>query len=526
MKQVFAQLALVWRELGLNQKVSVIAAALVVIGGLTALSIWANRPQMKLLYGGLDDKEAGSIISALQDAGVPYEIGAGGRSIMVPSNQVYSARMDLASKGLPSGGGVGFEIFDRTNFGISDFVQRTNYMRALQGELSRTIGEVQGVRSARVLIVVPESRLILRGDEVRPTASVFVDTGAGRLDVAQVSSIRSLVASAVQGLQQADVSVVDNHGTILSEELNTDPMLGTASSQMKFRKQIEDYLSSKVESMLTRVLGPGSAIVRVAAEINDEVAVISEEKWDPEGQVARSENTLEDVSNSTEATTGPQPVGVVANIPAQNNDPNAAQPTRSVNTSRTSRNQNFEINRTVTNVTRAPGSVTRVTAAVFLSPRPSGESAANAEPTPRTEEEIASLRQVVANALGIAARTPEEIERAITIVETPFQPVVTAGVPSPSALRGLGDHLWPAIALLVAAGIFIAFFVALRKTKPEQITFELIEDEEPAAPTPQLMPSQKDHKISPELLNEMIQQKPENVGVTIRQWLSQRNPSV
>lgn len=522
MKQLFAQLALVWRELGLNQKVSVAITAIFVIGGLVALAMWANRPQMKLLYGGLDDKEAGAILTALQDAGVPYEIGPGGRSIFVPANQVYKTRMELAAKGLPSGGGVGFEIFDRTNFGISDFVQRTNYLRALQGELARTITGLQGVREARVMVVIPENRLILRGDQIRPTASVFVDTGGNRLETPQVNAIRSLVAAAVQGLQPSDVSVVDNHGNSLSEELNTDPMLSTASSQMKFRKQIEDYLTQKVESMLAQVVGPGNAVVRVAAEIDNEMAVISEEKFDPEGQVPRTENVMEDVSNSVESGGNQQPVGVVANIPAPNQQAGAgAPPTRTVNTSRTSRTTNFEINRTITNLTRAPGSISRLTAAVFVSPKSPEQP--NAQPAPRTPEEIAALRQVVAHALGITTRTPEEMERLISIVETPIQPVVTAGLPQPTGIKGL-DQLWPAVALAAALIIFIAFFLALRKTKPEQITFELIEDEPAPPPPPALLPNRKDHKISPELLNELIQQKPENVGVTIRQWLAQRGP--
>jgi len=191
MKQVFNQFSLIWRELGLNQKISIVLAGAVVIGGLTSLLFWSNKPQMKLLYGGLAEKEAGEVLAVLEESGVKYEIGGGGRSIYVAADKVYKARMDLAAKGLPTnGGGVGFEIFDRTNFGISDFVQRTNYFRALQGELSRTISQVQGVRSARVLVVVPENRLLLRGDETRPTASVFVDTGTNALNPSCVNSIR------------------------------------------------------------------------------------------------------------------------------------------------------------------------------------------------------------------------------------------------------------------------------------------------------------------------------------------------
>ena len=156
--------------------------------------------------------------------------------------------MDLAAKGLPSGDGVGFEIFDKGQFGLSDFVQRTNYLRAIQGELARTISQLQGVRAARVMIVQPENRLLLTDQGVKSTASVFVDLGGGRLDPDQVNAIRHLVANSVQGLVPDQVAVVDNHGHVLSEELKQDPTLGTASSQIRYRQQVEDYLAKKVES--------------------------------------------------------------------------------------------------------------------------------------------------------------------------------------------------------------------------------------------------------------------------------------
>ena len=151
-----------WRQLGLNQKITLGASALAILGAVAALLFWAQRPDMKLLYGRLGEKEAAEVVAALQAQKVPYELGAGGTSVYVPSNMVYKARADLASKGLPAPDGIGFEIFDRSNFGISDFVQRTNFTRALQGELSRTIAQIRGVRSARVMVVLPENRLLLK----------------------------------------------------------------------------------------------------------------------------------------------------------------------------------------------------------------------------------------------------------------------------------------------------------------------------------------------------------------------------
>src|SRR5882757_962207 len=242
MKSLLEQFRRLWSQFSAPQRITLSLAAAAVIVAMVALVMWAQRPEMKLLYGKLGEKEASEVVASLEAQGVKYQIGAGGGSIYVPSDRVHRIRMDLAAKGIPGGEGVGFEIFDRSNFGISDFVQRTNFTRALQGELARTIGQLNGIRSARVMVVMPENRLLLKSPDSRPTASIFVDAGGSTLAVEAVNSIRSLVANAVEGLRVDDVAVIDNRGNVLSEELKSDPTLGGASSQIKFRKSVEDYL--------------------------------------------------------------------------------------------------------------------------------------------------------------------------------------------------------------------------------------------------------------------------------------------
>ena len=367
----FAQSLLdLWKQFGVNQRVSLIVAAVAVIGGLIGVVLWSQRPDYQLLYARMGEKDAASVIGYLQAQNIPHQVSAGGTAVQVPSNLVYKLRMDLAAKGLPSGDGVGFEIFDKGQFGLSDFVQRTNYLRALQGELARTISQLQGVRSARVMIVQPENRLLLTAQGVKPTASVFVDVGGGRLEADQVNSIRHLVANAVQGLQPDQVAVVDNRGHVLSEELRQDPTLGSATSQMRYRQQVEDYFAKKVESMLATVIGPGNAVVRVSAEIDTEATVLTQDKYDPDGQVVRSQTVSEDSNNSSEARTTGGAVGVSANVPDKNGG--AAETAHPVSTSeqvRKNRTTSYEINHTTTNVTRNPGTVKSLTAAVFVAPR-------------------------------------------------------------------------------------------------------------------------------------------------------------
>jgi flagellar M-ring protein FliF len=186
----------------------------------------------------------------------------------VPADKVYQVRMQMAGKGIPRGEGVGFEIFDKANFGISDFVQRANYTRAVQGELARTISQLDQVESARVMIVMPENRLLI-DNQRKPTASVFVRVkGNGQLPSAAVNSIRFLVANSVEGLQVNNVSVVDNQGNVLSENEENDSVAGLSNNQLTARRNFEQYLTKKAEGMLEKVLGPGQAVVRVSADLN------------------------------------------------------------------------------------------------------------------------------------------------------------------------------------------------------------------------------------------------------------------
>ncbi len=194
----------------------------------------------------------------------------------------------MAGKGIPRGDGVGFEIFDKANFGISDFVQRANYTRAVQGELARTISQLDQVENARVMIVMPENRLLMDNPAQADRLGLRPGEGSAQLPASAVNSIRFLVANSVEGLQANNVSVVDNMGNVLSENEDNDSVAGLSNNQLTARRNFEQYLSKKAEGMLEKVLGPGQAVVRVSAEINWDTTTRTEEKFDPDGQVART----------------------------------------------------------------------------------------------------------------------------------------------------------------------------------------------------------------------------------------------
>ncbi len=530
MKNFTQSLFELWKQLGLNQRVSLIVAALAVAGGMIGVALWSQRPDYQLLYARLAEKDAAAVISHLQTQNIPHQVTAGGTAVQVPTNMVHKIRMDLAGKGLPSGDGVGFEIFDKGQFGLSDFVQRTNYLRAVQGELARTISQLHGVRAARVMIVQPENRLLLTDQGIKSTASVFVDVGGGRLETDQVNAIRHLVANAVQGLAPDQVAVVDNRGRTLSEELKQDPTLGTASSQMRYRQQVEDYLSRKVESMLSAVIGPGNAVVRVSAEIETEAVTQTSEKYDPEGQVVRSQTQTEDINNSTEARAGGGASGVSANVPEKAaGTPEASRPISTSEQNRKNRTTTYEINRVTTNTTRAPGSVKTVTAAVFITPRPPVPPPAGAAPgtapTPaprRTTQELEALRQIVVNALGLRPANGQPVETLVSLQETEFAALVQsaaqleavrANAPAWQTYVELAGRWAPVAGAILA---LIMFLRMLAKQKPEPVPVEVLSL--PPGDAARALPNA--NNITPELLNELIRQKPANVGVALRNWVN------
>jgi flagellar M-ring protein FliF len=526
MKNFTQSLLELWKQLGLNQRVSLVVAALAVAGGLVGVVLWSQRPDYQLLYARLGEKDAAAVIAYVESQNIPHIVTAGGSAVQVPAKMVYKLRMDLASKGLPSGEGVGFEIFDKGQFGLSDFVQRTNYLRAVQGELARTIMQLQGVRGARVMIVQPENRLLLTEQGVKSTASVFIDVGGGRLEIDQVNAVRHLVANAVQGLAPDQVAVVDNRGHTLSEELKQDPTLGTASSQIRYRQQVEDYLAKKVESMLAAVIGPGNAVVRVSADIETEAMTQTSEKWNPDGQVVRSQTQTDDTTNTTESRAAGGATGVSANIPekAQAN-PEASRPISTSEQNRKNKMTTYEIDRTTTSVTRNPGSIKALTASVFISPRlipaaPTVGADGKPGPTPppvvqkHTAKELDDLRQVVVNALG--ANSVVTLQQA----EAPFETAepLTAQLATPVEARIEGwlamASRWAAIG--GAALVLLVFWRMLKRQKPEPVPIEVLS----MTPEQTSRSLTNSSNVTPELLNELIRQKPANIGVALRDWVT------
>ncbi|MBN1404009.1 MAG: flagellar M-ring protein FliF [Opitutales bacterium] len=503
-----------WNELGLNQKVSLSLAAAFVVAGMSALLFWSSTPQMVLLYGGMDGKDMAEVVKTLDEQTIPYEIRPG-NSVFIAKENVYKVRMELASQGIPNGGSIGYEIFDRTNFGVSDFVQRTNYIRAMQGELQRTIAQLRGVRSARVMIVIPQNRLMVSNEPSRATASVMIDSGGKTIEEDAVNSIRFLVANSVEGLASNDVVVVDANGKALSQDLAQDNIVGAASGQFKFRKNLEDYFTRKVETMLARIVGPQNVVARVSVELDTEATTVTADTYDPNGQVVRNQSQTDEVNRTSEVRTNSGVVGVAANTP----DAAAAAPAEPSNNSEESRKNksvSYEISHSRVETVKAPGGVNRVSAAVFIARRYTGEGAERVE-NPRSADELEQIRQMIVQAIGVEEPQGSPVP-LVTLAEADFVPQVDLAEESqPDMVETIFswvEMLRNFIAVGVAAIIFLVFLRILKRHKPESYSLEIMDEDISGGKKG----SDVAPRLTPELLNELIREKPENVSTALRNW--------
>ena len=365
-KELLKQLAGIWSELGLNQKVTVITAGFAVVAALVAVLVWGGRTDYSLLYGNLDAAEAGRVTQALDASSVKYKISQGGGSIYVPSSQVHQMRMQLATQGIPKGEGIGYELLDKNTLGMSDFMQHANYNRAVQGELARTIAKFNGIDSARVMIVSPENRLLIDPGR-HATASVFLTMRRmSRPSSETVNAIQMLVANSIEGLSVNHVSVVDNSGNVLSIHDEEGSLVAVTSSRLRARQELENYLGKKVESMLEKVVGPGNVVARVSADINTDSETITQEIYDPELKAIETESTITEQNIEPVAQPG-GPAGVTPNIATGGaNTQIAAASTNQVGFLKEDISSEYAVSKSMTNKVVLPGQIKELNAAIFV----------------------------------------------------------------------------------------------------------------------------------------------------------------
>lgn len=380
----------IWRRTSLVQRVLLLGIVLGFAGAGFFLVNWARQPDLAILYTSLDPEQAAKVADKIRDQGVPYELTNGGTTIMVPAEKVYSLRLVMAGQGLPKSDQSGYRILDEEKLGASPFTQRINYNRAIEGELAKTIGMIDGVVNARVHVAQPESSLFADKDKQATATVVLAMRSGARMTPANVAAIVHLVAGSVESLSPDRVVVVDSQGTLLSGEGGSNDLAKKAGTLLDYKAQIEVYLAKKAEDMLTSALGPGRATVRVDATVDTISSTTTTETYDPEKRVITKEETT---SSSTPPT-----------------DPKAAAGGKEEKST-----NEYQVSRTTEQKTEIPGQVKSLTVAAFVDLTPPAKSAADNAAPAAPALTIADVQTIIRNAIG-----PLATEQNIKVVNTPF----------------------------------------------------------------------------------------------------------
>jgi|APTNR8051073442_1049403.scaffolds.fasta_scaffold01865_6 flagellar M-ring protein FliF len=439
-----------------------LAAFVVVILAAVLFFGWVvhqvSQPDYALLYGDLDLNESGRIVSRLETSGIPYRLEAGGAAVFVPAGDVARLRVSLAEHGLPSGGSLGYELFDSADsFGTTNFRENVTLVRALEGELARTIRAIDAVQNARVHLVLPKRELFSR-TQPEPTASVLVHMRANaRLADGQVVSIQHLIASAVPGLTPEHVSLVDGAGRLLSDGADAaDPAAALAAQSDERRRMFEKRLTGTIEDLLERIVGPGNVRAEVFAEMDFDRINSSEELFDPDGQVVRSTQSVEEQGATEDKDAEPVTVGTslpdATPIAADGRETSTSQ-------NRVEETVNYEISKKVISHVRETGIVRRLSVAVLVDGVTTTDADGVETYTSRTADEMEQLNALVRSAIGYDPARGDTIE----IVNMPFAGETLAAAEEPfDLLFGLDKHDLFRIAqylVLVMFGLLVLLLV-------------------------------------------------------------------
>ena len=352
-----------------RQRQMILGAVVVgVVGALLLVARWASQPDMALLFGNLAPQDAGRVVEQLEADGTRFELRDGGTSVFVPKDRVYGLRVSMATAGVVTDGPAGYELFDGGTLGMTDFMQRLNVKRALEGELARTISAIRQVERARVHLVLPE-RSAFREQQTSATASVVLAV-RGQLAPDQTAGIAALVAGAVEGMDPSEVTVLDEGGRMLTGPSASGADAGLSTAQIRMRAEVEDHLATAGQSMLDQLLGPGRAVVRVAADLDLSSTVVESNTVDPESQTLISEERQQEAGEG---------VGAESTV------------------------RNFELSRETTRAQRDAGAIRTLTVSVLLdeaAPPAVDRPREPGEPTPFSDEQLRQIESLVKNAVG------------------------------------------------------------------------------------------------------------------------------
>lgn len=412
---------------------------------LGVLILFLNEPSYAVLYSNLDEEEASKIVEQLSTDKVVYKLEDNGRTIKVAKERVYEVRLSLAGKGIPSSGVLGYELFDKSTMGMSEFMQKLNFKRALEGELSRTIMQQDGVEGVRVHLVFPE-KSVFKDEQKPPTASVVLKLRGGQaMSHSNINAIVNLVSSSVEGLTPSKVSLLDTKGRLLSKENDEDPLAVSSSKQYEIKQSVEEYLVQKAQHIMDNVVGYGNAIIQVNADLNFDQVEKTMETYDPESQVAISEQT-----------TKSENAGVTMSD-------STAQLTEVSTT-------NYEISKTVQRVVEGTGTIKKLTVAAVINDV--AKEIKNGDVTevvfePRPAEQMRKLEEIIRNAVGINNERSDQFSLVNISFET--KTIEDLSIEEPSFMDNMDQYV-NLLLIIIAIGASIFLLKGLmQRLKNERI---------------------------------------------------------
>lgn len=516
------------QTLSLPQKISYGGGFIVLVGALVFLAYVTNRTDYSTLYSGLSQGEMGEVAQALKAKKVPYRIKE--NSIEVAREQLYESRLSLAAEGIPKGAGAGFEIFDQQKLGSTEFVQKINYQRALQGELARTINGMSEVQESRVHLVLPEESLF-KEDHKPPSAAVVVKLRPGaRIEQKQLQGIVHLVAATVRGLEEDRISIMSTDGQVLFKKNSPDQSFQMSNTQIERRTRMEDDMRQKVQTMLEQVLGPNKVLTRITLDLDFNQVQIAEETFNPDSAVIRSQQ------RSTEASEGKEPGGrgnpdtpinlegkLLQNTPQGEN-------AKSKQFNRQRETVNYEINKISRQIVQMPGNVKKMSVAVIVDGRyevkPDQDGKLKQTYLARPADEMKSIEELVKKAVGYSETRGDQI----TVSNIPFAAEV---VDSDMAKENKYIQLFKTYQKLLL-NIVLVLLTLIFVVRPFMRRFKQMGEDLKKLPAPQTQSSAAalDDPLSALLLEQpgnkfslrtqssaLVKHNPEKATEIIRTWL-------
>lgn len=489
------------KNLPTNKKLALGGLVLIVFAIFLTLLLWLPKQDYQVLYSNLSPEDAGNVINKLKEKKIPYQVKD--NTIYVPSDRVHELRLELAAQGIPSGGGVGFEIFDKTQIGLTEFSQRVNYIRALQGELQRTIKQIQEVDQVRVHIAIPEKSIFTEKED-HPTASVVLKLKPGRsLSKEQVSSIVHLVSSSVEGLSPQYVTVVDQYGNLLSAP--KDPAQLVDSTHLEYKRNIEKTYERNIQSMLENIVGKGKAIVRVSADIDFSKVEKIEEKYDPDTIAIRNEQRIQ------EKTMAPQIGGIPGVLSNQPGQPQTGVAQQSIQSQKQQESINYEVSKSISKILQSTGQIKKISVAVLIDGIYKEEKGKKVF-VPRSEEEIKKYQELVQAAIGYNKERGDQV----IVSSIPFE-IIPEEKP-PIDYLGIATTILKYLVPVVIVLLIIIFVIKpiiemLRKSIEEKKKEIVIEEKLPP-------PVEEEKDIREEIRN-LVKTNPKKVVAILREWITE-----